>query len=414
MEPYNNYLNSLLNKNRVQFSEFTGIPWLNSYQAMKAREQRDLLTSGNDQKWRFKQTKPYHKRLSKGCQLCGEGRWSCLFITNKCNANCFYCPAPQLKDETPATQSLTFETAESYADYINLLGFKGVSFSGGEPLLFFERTLHYLKTVRKMCSPDLYIWMYTNGILASKEKFRLLAEAGLDEIRFDIGATGYRLDKVKMAKGIIPNITIEIPAVPEKKEKLKQLLPEMAEAGVTNLNLHQLRLTKHNAPELLKKNYTFIAAEQPVALGSELAALEIINHARTNNFETGINYCSFYFKNRYQPAGFRRILAEAIATPSQAITQKGYLREYDGNSIGYKTLVISEKEMPGNNSIKLDLPHKTCYIKAETAMNKQQLDRQMKKQVESLLQNEPPEIPADDFLFRIWQMEYIEKGLRDY
>lgn len=414
MEPYNKYLNSLLNKNRFQFSEFAGIQWLNSFQAMKAQEQRNLLTTNNDQSWLFKQTKPYYHEISRGCRLCGEGRWSCLFITNKCNANCFYCPAPQLKDETPATQSLTFDTAESYAGYINQFGFKGVSFSGGEPLLFFERTLHYLKTVRQLCSPDLYIWMYTNGILASKEKFRLLAEAGLDEIRFDIGATGYRIDKVKMAKGIIPNVTIEIPAVPEKKEKLKQLLPEMIEAGVTNLNLHQLRLTKHNAPKLLRQNYTFIAAEQPVVLGSELAALEIIDYALTMNLDLGINYCSFSFKNRYQPASFRRILAEAAAIPGQHITEKGFIREYDGNSIGYKTMVISEKEVAGNNSLKFELPHKTCYIKAETAMASKQLDAEMNIQVDDLLQKEPAEIPSDDLLFRIWQMEYIEKGLRDY
>ncbi len=414
MEPYHKYLNNLVNKNRVQFSEFSGIHWLSNYQADDAQKKRDRLTVNPGQKWLFKNTKPYHHQVSEGCKLCGKGLWSCLFITNKCNASCFYCPSPQLQDETPASQSLTFDTAESYADYINHFGFKGVSFSGGEPLLFFERTLHYLKTVRTLCAPDLYIWIYTNGILASEEKFRLLAEAGLNEIRFDIGATGYRLDKVKMAKGIIPNITIEIPAVPEKKEKLKQLLPEMGAAGVTNLNLHQLRLTKHNAPGLLKKNYTFIPAEQPVVLGSELAALDILNYARDKNLELGINYCSFFFKNRYQPARFRKILANALATPGQLITEKGFIRDYNGNGIGYNALVISEKETSGNGCIKLELPHKTCFVKAETAMPLQQLDSEMKKKVDELLQNEPNEIPADDFLFRIWQMEYIERGLREY
>jgi uncharacterized protein len=414
MEPYHKYLNGLVNNNRVQFSELSGIRWINNFQATSAQEERNRLTSNPEQKWLFKSTKPFYRQISDGCNLCGKGLWSCLFITNKCNAKCFYCPSSQLKDETPATQSLTFETAESYAGYLNHFGFKGVSFSGGEPLLFFDRTLHYLKTIRKLCAPDLYIWMYTNGILASEEKFRLLAEAGLDEIRFDIGATGYSLDKVKMAKGIIPYITIEIPAVPGKREKLKQLLPEMIAAGVTNLNLHQLRLTKHNAPKLLQHKYTFIPAEQPVVLGSELAALDILNFARANNLELGINYCSFYFKNRYQPAGFRKLLAETLATPGQFITEKGFIREYNGDSIGYKALVISEKETPGSSCIKLDLPHKICFVKVETALPSQLLDAEMKKQVDELLSIEPTEIPTNDFLFRIWQMEYIEKGLREY
>ena len=70
----------------------------------------------------------------------------------------------------------------------------------------------------------------------------------------------------------------------------------MIKAGVTNLNLHQLRLTKYNAPKLLKHNYTYIHAEQPIVLESELAALEILDFARSENLKIGINYCSFFFK----------------------------------------------------------------------------------------------------------------------
>jgi pyruvate formate-lyase activating enzyme-like uncharacterized protein len=414
MNPYSIYLNNLINKNKSNFSEYTDVKWLNPYQALEAQEKRDKLMSSLSEKLLFKETKPFHHQISKGCKLCGQGLWSCLFITNKCNANCFYCPSAQLKDEVPATQSLTFDTAESYADYINFFGFKGVSFSGGEPLLFFDRTLHYLKTVRKMCSPDLYVWMYTNGILASENKFKELANAGLNEVRFDIGATGYRLDKLLLAKGILPNVTVEIPAVPKEKEKLKQLLPRLIVAGVTNLNLHQLRLTKHNASKLLKRNYTFIPAEQPVVLESELAALEIIDFAHKNNLEIGINYCSFFFKNRFQPAGFRRMLAKTLSTPGSSITEKGFIREFAENSLSYKALTISENKPSGIPFTELQLPHKTCFVKTETAMKNQNLDSVLKKQVEKLIESEPVEIPEDEMLFRIWQMEYIEKGLREY
>jgi len=179
MDAFDNYLNNLLNKNKKAFSDFSNIRWLNTYRAQEAQKIRDHLLFLLGENLLFKETKPYHHQLSKGCKLCGVGTWSCLFMTNKCNARCFYCPAPQLHDELPATQSLTFETAEAYADYINFFNFKGVSFSGGEPLLFFDRTLHYLKKIRKMCSPDLYIWMYTNGILADTQKFRKWQRRGL-------------------------------------------------------------------------------------------------------------------------------------------------------------------------------------------------------------------------------------------
>jgi uncharacterized protein len=412
MDSFSNYLNDLLNNNRSQFSGFSGITWLNSMKAHGAQIKKEKLLNNLKESMLFKDTKPFYRKISNGCQLCGQGLWSCLFITNKCNASCFYCPSAQLNDEIPATQSLNFETAESYADYINHFGFMGVSFSGGEPLLFFERTLHYLKTIRKMCSPDIYVWMYTNGILATEEKFRLLAEAGLNEVRFDIGATGYRLDKVKLAKGIIPNITIEIPAVPEKRAKLKQLLHEMAEAGVTNLNLHQLRLTKHNAPKLLKHPYTYIPAEQPVVLESELAALELLEYAQKQELPTGINYCSFWFKNRYQAAGFRQRLAYTMNKDESNVTERGFIRTRDENTIGYKALAVSHKN--AGEGTEVNLPNLKCYINTETAMKKQAVDPALKTQLEEILNGEPAKIPENPFLFRIWQMEYIEKGLRDY
>jgi len=412
MDPFNNYLNDLVNRNKAAFSEYSTIKWLNPYKAFSVEQKRNKLIQPIGNNWLFKNTKPYYNQISKGCEVCGKGKWSCLFITGKCNAGCFYCPTSQLNDEVPTSQNLHFETAKAYAEYINHFKFEGVSFSGGEPLLFFERTLEYLQEVRKSCSPDIYIWMYTNGILADVEKFRKLAEAGLNEVRFDIGATNYKLDKIGFAKGLIPNITIEIPAVPEEKEKIKQLLPDMIKAGVTNLNLHQLRLTKHNAPKLIKRNYTYIHAEQPIVLESELAALEILNYAKSNQLDIGINYCSFFFKNRFQKAGFRKQIANVLSAPNSIITEKGFLREKSEDKIGYKTITISEEALPNSN--RLTLMHKAYFYKEETALKPQTIDEESRKEVEGVLQKNPDEIPTDPLLFKIWQMEYIEDGLREY
>lgn len=414
MDAFDAYQNNMVSQTKKAFQEFPEINWLNPYRDEKLIELRKSLLEDTKNSQLFKGTKLWYNKLSRGCKLCGLGTWSCLFITNKCNAGCFYCPASQQNDEIPATQNLTFETAEAYADYINFFKFQGVSFSGGEPLLFFDRTLHYLKTVRKMCAPDIYTWMYTNGILAEQKKFRKLAAAGLNEIRVDIGATGYQLDKVKIARNIIPNVTIEIPAVPEEKERIKQLLPEMITAGVTNLNLHQLRLTKHNVPKLLKHDYTFVPAEQPIVLESEIAALEIMEFARKTHLEIGINYCSFAFKNRFQKAGFRKQLSEALADTNEEITSKGFIRNFTDDSIGYKTFLISDTKTSENGQTELKMPHKTCYLKKENVMIPRSVSTIKKPEVEKLLQSEPDEIPADKLLFKIWQFEYIEKGLREY
>ncbi|MBN1951708.1 MAG: radical SAM protein [Bacteroidales bacterium] len=411
MEAIYDWLNSLLNKNKAEFSQLPGINWANSYAADEYQNKRDALMKGVGDSLLFKATKPFYRHISKGCEICGSGKWSCLFITNNCNAGCFYCPAPQLNDEQPSTQGLEFNDPADYADYLNHFGFEGASFSGGEPLLYFDRTHQYLKTIRQKCRSDLYVWMYTNGILAKQQNLKALADASLDEIRFDIGATGFSLDKVRLAKGIIPNITIEIPSVPEEKDRLISLLPQMIRAGVTNLNLHHLRMTQHNARHLIKRGYTMIGAERPLVMESEMAALEIMASAKEMGLSIGINYCSFHFKNRFQKAGYRTIVANRIA-PGSTITNNGYLREYDGDSISYQMIKLFNQpdKLPG--ALPVDVEGKKYFYSLIRVFSKNNLSAEYQNQINKLLENEPDVPPGDPLLFKIWQYEYIETGLR--
>lgn len=413
MEAIYSWLNSLVNKNKGEFAKWSSINWLNPYSASDYEAQRTVLLEKLDNSVLFNATKPYHQQISKGCSICGAGQWSCLFITNKCNAACFYCPVPQNDDERPSTQGLDFNNAMEYAAYIKHFDFKGVSFSGGEPLLFYQRTNDYLKAVRKHCNDDIYIWMYTNGLLADARKMAELANNGLNEIRFDIGATNFSLDKVKLAKGIIPNVTIEIPAVPEEKEQLIAMLPAMKEAGVTNLNLHQMRLTQHNAPKLLKRGYTIINAERPLVLESELAALEILNAARSQGLEIGINYCSFHYKHRFQKAGYRQMLARELYPP-EMITSAGYVREFSGNTIAYKLVKIVPDTSSNKEAKSTTIDNKLWSYEEYYILKEENLSLALQHKIEALLAVEPTEPPADSLLFRIWQLEYIESGLRAY
>ncbi|MFB6317781.1 radical SAM protein [Saccharicrinis sp. FJH54] len=414
MKTFIHYLNDLVSEQKSTFSKYQDIRWINPYEADVFQMKRDELLLKNTDTL-FKGTKVYHRSVSNGCNLCGKGLWSCLFITGKCNAACFYCPASQQKDETPTSQGLTFNTPEAYAEYVRHFGFKGVSFSGGEPLLYFERTLEYLKAVRKSCDPDIYIWLYTNGILASEEKFRILADAGLNEIRFDIGATRYSLENVKKAAGIIPIVSIEIPSVPEEKALIIDLLPEMVRAGVKHLNLHQLRLTDYNAPRLLKRNYTYIPAEKPIVLESELAALEIIDYAADNGINIGINYCSFYFKNRFQKAGFRTRVNATLGVTKEMLTEKGNIRRMGEEEVHYSSLFLGDgNDAPMADQNKLILAHKTYVVSESPVVKPVKFMEHQKPEIVKLITEEPPEIPDDPVLFRIWQNEYIEKNLRDY
>ncbi|MDX9881936.1 MAG: radical SAM protein [Prolixibacteraceae bacterium] len=453
MNAYHSFLNELINENHSTFGKFEGLKWINPYQALDYEEERDEMTRSFSEKvkYGFKNTKPYINRISEGCRLCGEGEWSCLFITGKCNANCFYCPAPQDSDDLPTAQKMEFEDPLLYAGFINYFGFKGCSFSGGEPLLVFDRTLHFLRTIRKNCSSELYIWMYTNGILASEDKFKALADAGINEVRFDIGATNYNLKGLKKAGGIIPNITVEIPAVPEETTLLKELIPQLCELGVTNLNLHQLRLTPHNVHKLSGRGYTYLHGEQPTVLESELAALDIIRFVDENELEIGVNYCNFQYKNRFQKAGYRMKVASTIFTDNEAVTENGFIRkihvpidpsvkpdinrlienpgpfraisendfrehhrQYTFAVIEYTGIILHNRknrpplfELLGINNEKYPFERgKPCN---PVILQKEQFPRFI-----ALLNEQGKNIPDDPDMFAVWKHEKIEFGRRDY
>jgi len=282
--------------------------------------------------------------------------------------------------------------------------------------------------------------MYTNGMLGSEDIFKKLARAGIDEVRFDIGATNYNLKYLKLAKGIIPNLTVEIPAVPEELETLKKIIPELIETGVTNLNLHQLRLTNHNAPKLLKRNYTYLHGEQATVLESELTALKIIDFVAENNLDIGVNYCAFHFKNRFQKAGFRKKVASPFLDNDTQLTENGYLRQISANGSNYiingiKLIDIKSSEIFLNNQPahitykgliiddhienqqyvkKINIGNKAFFLRSGLAQKPISVNHNQLLQFLKLFEINGQTIPDEDELFPLWKNEFIEWNLREY
>ncbi|MDD3011858.1 MAG: 4Fe-4S cluster-binding domain-containing protein [Bacteroidales bacterium] len=448
MIPYLDYLNHLINKNSEEFGRYKNLKWLSPFEAESYEQKRNQLLSAS-LNWSFLATKPWINYLSKGCQICGSGKWLCLFIAGKCNASCFYCPAPQQQDDIPTAQQLQFNDAVGFREFVDFFAFSGVSFSGGEPLLAFNNVIHYLRELRKNGNPTLYIWLYTNGILASQEKLKKLAAEGLDEIRFDIGATGYNLTALKKATHLFPTLTVEIPAIPEEREKLKQLLPQLIDAGVTQLNLHQLRLTHYNAEKLIARGYTFLHGEAPVALESELTALEIMQFAVEKHLPIGVNYCNLQYKRRFQKAGYRKTIATKFADPLEKVTKQGFLRSlyvseeeiqyletlnhpqlsrvtteqflscfsrYKTVIVRYRGILLHEDYGEYLQTVPFNTGSKTLQCTPANAIIPIELHgEQIQKFVQLITsENDAMAPPDNETLFLIWQHEFIEKGLRPY
>lgn len=313
-----------------EYGELAGqLRFASAEQCVDATALRERLLAnalGHGAELSCKGSKPHIGALSPGCRACAEGRWSCLFINGRCNCRCFYCPTAQDDPGEPTTNGLTFTKAAEYASYVEQLDFSGASISGGEPLLSFDKSLSFVTAVKRRLGDRVHLWLYTNGVLADADKLARLRDAGLDEIRFDIGATNYQLSHLERAIGVIPTVTVEIPAIPEEGKRLRETLVALANAGVAHLNLHQLRLTPFNLPQLVRRPYTFLRGDKITVLESELLALELVAWVAERKLALPVNYCSFVYKHRYQRAAARRRAAARMRKPWEGISEAGYLR----------------------------------------------------------------------------------------
>jgi uncharacterized protein len=349
-------------------------------------------------------TKVDCSRLSPGCRSCGDGAWSCLFVNGRCNGKCFYCPTPQDDDGPPVTNGLVFESPDDYAAYVHKLGFSGVSISGGEPLLTPDLTISFIEAVRKRCGSSVHIWTYTNGTMLTESLCRRLQQAGLNEIRFDIGAVRYNLKKLKIAVGVIPVITVEIPAVPEEEELLRQKISEMADAGVNHLNLHQLRLTPHNFGPLLERGYSFLHGEKVTVLDSELTALRLVKYSIEAQTGLPVNYCSFPYKRRFQHAAARRRAAMLLCSGDETVTASGYLRTVADNMLRYSEAAILQSPGYSGHFEKLLLETgRALYVEKRQLAADFQVTPSQLRSIES---GNPPE--------QFIRFENIPSGLADY
>jgi pyruvate formate-lyase activating enzyme-like uncharacterized protein len=373
--------------------------------AAAGSERRELLQWLEQRAWfGYAGTKVDCNGLSPGCQRCGDGGWSCLFVNGRCNGRCFYCPTAQDDDGPPVTNGLAFTSPEEYAAYVAALGFRGVSISGGEPLLTPDLTLAFLRAVRKRCGDDVHLWLYTNGTLLTADLCSRLKDAGLDEIRFDLGAVRYNLKKLRLAVGCIPTVTVEIPAVPEDEALLQRKMVEMADTGVNHLNLHQMRLTPYNFGPLTERGYTFLHGEKVTVLESELSALRLVRFRLEQGIPLPVNYCSFPYKRRFQHAAARRRAALTVCVAGEVVTEPGYLRTLTASGVRYCEAALLQNPSYRYPFEKIMLETgRALYLERRPLTPELELSA---AELTALAAGQPPE--------RIAHFERIENGLAEY
>lgn len=287
---------------------------------------------------------------SRGCQSCQQGKWLCIFLTYLCNTKCHFCPAPPKHDEV---HSAFGSNPEQILKYLKILNFNGIGFSGGDPFIVFERLIDWLDYFKTHLS-DYYYWVYTNGLAVNENKLERLAKKGLDEIRFNIAATGYTsdrlLDKIKTATSIIKYVTIEIPSIPGDFDKLTSVLPYLDQINVKYLNLHEYIL-QGNDPNIhceqidsfeLNKNINLMYSQKSIE-----NTLRISEFCRLNKLKLKINNCSL-IKKENQMRNRRIEMGNLLKNENEDLSEDGLLSScyvYPGNV----TLIELERILAGKN-----------------------------------------------------------------
>jgi len=258
-----------------------------------------------------------HNRLSTGCQLCQQGKWLCIFLTYRCNAGCSFCPAPFRDDHISSSLG---NSKEEILHYLQKAEFKGISFSGGDPFLVYDRLLEWL-IYFKGNLPDFYYWVYTSGLEVTVDKMQELVAGGMNEIRFNIAATGYLDDqiwnRIKAAGGIFPYVSVEIPSIAKDFRLVEKALERLNACGVKFLNLHDLILSNDDAEPENENCSSFILNKTiPVRYDSTSAdnTSRIIDLEKQRNYNFSVNHCSMR-KKELQMIQRRRKMGKLFNNP---------------------------------------------------------------------------------------------------
>ena len=261
--------------------------------------------------------------VAEGCKYCVQGRKLVLFVSGKCSRNCVYCSLSNKRkniDKTWANerecknvQEVLEEAKESKAC--------GAGITGGDPLLCLEKTIKFIKALKKKFGKSFHVHVYLPTNLVTEEKLRKLKKVGIDEVRFHPRfLDGERiieedLERIALAGKFwkIKDIGIEIPMFPDKINETFYFLKSAAEL-VGFVNLNELEISDTNF-DFIKSEYK-LNKDSYTIKGSRGVGLEILKRCEREELRLKVHLCTartknlFQYKNRIKlrdilPYGFR-------------------------------------------------------------------------------------------------------------
>ncbi|MHA1223580.1 MAG: radical SAM protein [Candidatus Heimdallarchaeaceae archaeon] len=275
-------------------------------------------------------------KIPKGCQLCAKGAKMVLFVSGVCDSNCFYCPVAKerRKDVIYADEQAITSVEEAIAE-ARMISALGMGITGGEPALSFDRVIMFLNSFKKEFGEKFHCHLYTSHAL-SKEQLKKLFSNGLDEIRFhppQLQLTKEIRDSIIEAKKLAWSVGIEIPSLPGKNAKIKEIIDFALNSHLDFVNLNELELTESNLEVLNDFGYKAKQSISAAVEGSEKLAEQLLHDYK--NTSINLHYCSSRYKDKTQLKNRFLRRAKNYAKKFDQITSEGLIVR--GEIVTYNT-----------------------------------------------------------------------------
>ena len=178
--------------------------------------------------------------------------------------------------------------------------------TGGDPLLFLNRTIKYAKALKQRFGKGFHIHIYLPTKLVTKAKLKKLSKY-IDEIRFnpefsstnDQSLINKDINKIKLALLFWKkqNIGIELPMIPDRKKDFLKFIEKVSKC-IGFVNLNEFELSETNSDITTKK---YLLNEGGYTIKDSIkSGLFILNELKKQKSKLKIHLCTAELKNNHQ------------------------------------------------------------------------------------------------------------------
>ena len=168
----------------------------------------------------------------------------------------------------------------------------GIAYVYLEP--FMEIELYY-DIIRRFAEAGVHQHMYTNGTLADEDNLKALGDAGLDELRFNLGASGCSdkvIERMRVASRYISQTGVETPMTPAFYKAFLQKKEEIMATGIDFINCAELHLGPNNIGNYIDEELYCYRHGYISPIWSRLLTLQFMKQASEELWPIVVHDCS--------------------------------------------------------------------------------------------------------------------------